>query len=41
MKMGNQSKRNKAVNQELLLVEKQENRMEQAALNAKPAAWKT
>ena len=36
-----QSKRNKAVNQELLLVEKQEKNMEQAALKAKPAPWKT
>ena len=41
MKMGNQSKRNKAVNQELLIVEKQEKRMAQAAMKAKPAAWKT
>lgn len=41
MKMVNQSKRNKAVNQELLLVEKQEKRMAQVAMKAKPAAWKT
>ena len=41
MKMVNQNKRNKAVNQELLLVEKQEKRMAQAAMKAKPAAWKT
>lgn len=36
-----QSKRNKAVKQELLLVEKQEKRMAQAAMKAKPATWKT
>ena len=41
MKMVHQSKRNKAVNQELLIVEKQEKRMAQAAMKAKPAAWKT
>src|SRR5574344_1517020 len=41
MKMGNQSKRNKVVKQELLLVEKQEKRMAQAAMKAKPATWKT
>ena len=32
MKMVNQNKRNKAVNQELLLVEKREKRMAQAAM---------
>ena len=36
-----QSKRNKAVKQELLLVEKQEKRMAQAAMKSKPATWKT
>ena len=41
MKMVHQSKRNKAVKQELLLVEKQEKRMAQAAMKAKPATWKT
>lgn len=41
MKMVHQSKRNKAVNQELLLVEKQKKRMAQAAMKAQPAAWKT
>ena len=41
MKMVHQSKRNKAANQELLLVEKQENRMAQAAMKSKPATWKT
>lgn len=35
-----QSKRNKAVKQELLLVEKQEKKIEQAALKAKPVVWK-
>ena len=41
MKMVHQSKRNKAVNQELLIVEKQETRMAQAAMKAKPVTWKT
>lgn len=41
MEMVHQSKRNKAVKQELLLVEKQEKRMAQAAMKAKPATWKT
>ena len=41
MKMVHQSKRNKAVNQELLFVEKQEKRMAQAAMKSKPATWKT
>ena len=41
MKMVNQNKRNKAVNQELLLVENQEKRMAQAAMKAKPETWKT
>ena len=41
MKMVNQSRRNKAVNQELLFVEKQEKRMAQAEMKAKPATWKT
>lgn len=41
MKMVHQSKRNKAINQELLLVEKQEKRMAQAAMKAKPVTWKT
>ena len=36
-----QSKRNKAVKQELLIVEKQEKRMAQAAMKSKPATWKT
>ena len=41
MKVVHQSKRNKAVNQELLIVEKQEKRMAQAAMKAKPVTWKT
>lgn len=41
MKMFNQNKREKAVIQELLMVEKQEKRMVQAAMKAKPAVWKT
>lgn len=36
-----QKRRDAAVNKELLAVEKQEKRMENAALKAKPAAWKT
>lgn len=36
-----QKRRDAAVNKELLTVEKQEKRMEQAALKARPAAWKT
>jgi len=36
-----QKRRDAAVNKELLMVEKQEKRMEQAALKARPAAWKT
>lgn len=41
MKIFHQNKRDKAVNQELLIVEKQEKRMAKAAMNAKPAVWKT
>ena len=41
MKVFHQNKRGKAVNQELLSVEKQEKRMAQAAMNTKPAVWKT
>lgn len=41
MKIFHQNKRDKAVNQELLIVEKQEKRMAKAAVNAKPAVWKT
>lgn len=37
----NQKHRDAAVNKELLSVEKQEKRMEQAALKSKPAVWKT
>ena len=37
----NQKRREAALVKELLAVEKQEKRMQQAALNAKPAAWKT
>lgn len=37
----NQKRRNAALNKELLAIEKQEKRTEQAALKAKPAAWKT
>ncbi len=36
----NQRKRGNALEKELLAVEKQEKRMEQAALKARPAAWK-
>lgn len=36
----NQKRREAALNKELLAVEKQEKRMGQAALKAKPAAWK-
>ena len=41
MKIFHQNKWDKAVNQELLIVEKQEKRMALAATKAKPAAWKT
>ena len=37
----NQKRRDAALEKELLAVEKQEKKMRQAALNAKPAAWKT
>lgn len=37
----NQKRREAALTKELLAVEKQEKKMEQAALEAKPAAWKT
>ena len=37
----NQKRRDAALAKELLAVEKQEKKMEQAALKAKPAAWKT
>lgn len=37
----NQKRRDAALAKELLTVEKQEKKMEQAALKAKPAAWKT
>ena len=36
----NQKRREAALSKELLAVEKQEKKMEQAALKAKPAAWK-
>ena len=36
----NRLKRDSALNKELLAVEKQEQKMEQAALKARPAAWK-
>lgn len=37
----NQKRRDAALEKELLAVEKQEKKMQQAALKAKPAAWKT
>ena len=37
----NPKRRETVVKKELLTVEKQEKKMEQAALRAKPAAWKT
>lgn len=37
----NQKLREAALTKELLAVEKQEKKMEQAALKAKPAAWKS
>ena len=37
----NQKRREAALTKELLTVEKQEKKMQQAALKAKPAAWKT
>ena len=37
----NQKRRDAALAKELLVVEKQEKKMQQAALKAKPAAWKT
>ena len=37
----NQKRRDAALTKELLAVEKQEKKMQQTALKAKPAAWKT
>ena len=37
----NQKRRDAALNKELLAVEKQEKKMQRAAMKAKPAAWKT
>ena len=35
------AKRDKAISKELLAIEKQEKKLEQSALKARPAAWKS